>query len=223
MSDLSVTRVQDALRELAQGGHDIISRPGGLTLQGKHYPMAYGHGLELPEKQHVHRGYSILPLSESGNVAFIFSSNGDDTKGNVSKLYSATVMRPTTFSPNSVKHWYEHMFSFHDYVDWYGEDTGYGRGHDIHETLGKMKNIKGEYVIVNHPNTVIDFSRIKEHDPAEASWNTITNNMRFGNTKWVSHPKELDLKNLGSVVHVYDAKSDTSHLYHPESEKLIRL
>lgn len=221
MSDLSVTRVQDALRELAQGGHDIISRPGGLTLQGKHYPMAYAHGLELPEKQNVHRGYSILPLSESGNVALIYS--GNDTKSNVPKTHSVNVMHPATYNPSG-KHWYETTFSVHDDVDWYGEDTGYGSSHhDIHEALDKMRSIKGEYAIVNHPNTVLDFSRVNEHGPAEASWNTIANNMRFGNTEWVSHPKELDLRSLGSVVHVYDAKSHTSHLYHPESERLIRL
>lgn len=220
MSDLSVTDVQEHLRHLAAGGHDIISRPGGLTLQGRNYPMAYAHGLEL--HTNFHRGYSIFPLNESGNVAFVYSSNENNKA--ISRTNSVNVMHPATYSSKGGKHWYETTFSVHDDVDWYGEDTGYGSSHhDIHEALDKMKNIKGQYWIVNHPNSVQDYARLKEHDPAEAAWNTVTNNMRFGYKEWVPHPKELDLRRLGSVVHVYDAKSDTSHLYHPESEKLIKL
>lgn len=234
MGDLSVTRVQEALRGLAEGGHDIISRVGGVGLSGKHYPMAYAHGLEFPENQKHYRGYSVVPLSESGNVALIYSSN--DTKHGAAKLDSAHVMHPVSHlgrndsSGIPAKHWYESLFSAEDEVDWYSEGAQWytSAGRDIHESMDKMVKVPGEYSIYgeNLPknrNDSKNLHRLKEHNPAEAAWNTITNNMRFGHTKWVPHPKELDLRNLGRVVHVYDKKSDTSHLYHPETEQLFKI
>lgn len=224
MSDLSVTRVQDALRELAQGGHDMISHVGGLSLFGKHYPMAYAHGLELPDNQRYHKGYTMLPVSESGNAVLVYSDNGPKTTGTWSQtVRSTSLMNPLTFHHREPKHWYETHSEITDF-DWIHDNDM-----DIHKAINNMGKVPSLYRVYERDGegdklkVTEDWSRIKEHDPAEASWNTITNNMRFGHEEWAPHPKELNLRTLGRVVHVYDRRSDTSHLYHPETEQLIKI
>lgn len=47
MLDLNVLDVQKALRKYADYGHDVISDPQAVLLEGKPYRMSLGHRLDI--------------------------------------------------------------------------------------------------------------------------------------------------------------------------------
>lgn len=224
MPDLSVTDVQNALREQRDIGHDMISHPGGLVFDGKHYPMAYAHGLEIPSPGDYRNiaSLSIIPVSESGNVALLYSSafNGKHT------AHSTTLMNPHLSQEHKdFKHWYTTHPEHEDLDVWTNPELS------TSESISKMAKSRGRLTtsvygtrnVDTEPDTELPLSRIHEHNPAEAAWNTVTNNMVFTSGPWVPHPKELDISKLGKFIHVRDTKGRASYLYHPESEKMIKL
>lgn len=229
MSDLSVTKVQEHLRNLAELGHDMVSRPGGLIFHDKPYPMAYGHGLLLSDKRNAGFGLSMLPVSESGNVGLVDTS----TKSANASISSTTLMHPLMVKDDLSKriegltHWYTPHPDEDDYDIWTNPEI------KPHEALQKMGRAKGRLTVVGERvrqanqelEEELPLSRLHEHNPADATWNTIANNMAFGRSEkeFPLRPKNLELASLGHVIHVHDASTKSGYLYHPESEKLIKL
>lgn len=236
MSDLSVTQVQAHLRALAGQGHDIISRPGGLTLNGKHYPMVHGHGISVTNDDYAH-GTTIVPVSESGNVGLVTSLHlGLINPTYADRAYqdirqSTTLMHPhiTDYHGDGVSD-VRHIYVPHPDEDDY--DVWSNPTLSTHEALQKMSRVGGRFT-TSKPNpddieSILEkempMSNINEHNPAEAAWNTIAANMIYGTSKELpQRPSNLDLASMGRFIHVHDVHKKDSYLYHPETERLVKL
>ena len=74
MSNLRVTDVQAFLRQYANTGHDVLSDPRHLHLDGKKYSMAVGHELYIPSESTDTDLHSFLQQSERPLISVVRSS-----------------------------------------------------------------------------------------------------------------------------------------------------
>ena len=83
MSDLRVTDVQAALRHFAGVGHDVLTDPRAVHLDGQRYGMAVGHHLQLlPEdKNNTRHLNSYLMQAERPIISTLSSSSSDSYGG----------------------------------------------------------------------------------------------------------------------------------------------
>ena len=83
MSDLRVTDVQAALRHFAGVGHDVLTDPRAVHLDGQRYGMAVGHHLALfpGEKNNTRHLNSYLMQAERPIISTLSSSSSDSYGG----------------------------------------------------------------------------------------------------------------------------------------------
>jgi hypothetical protein len=250
MAELSVTEVQAHLRNFAESGHDVISRPGSFMLKGKPF-MSYGSGLYLPS--HKRTGNisltNIIPVGESGNVAEV---NMWHTKHlhELSNLRDASYWVPEDWASEQVALLHPKSVTesstgeTHHSYDLHPEQSTYFQGRDyegdfsqsrLPKAVQEMGKAEGHYRtatvedIAHHRGTAypVSLSELKNHNPAKASWHVVAYNMHVPSQ--IPHipektlPAGLDIRNLGQFVHVFDDTTGSSYLYHPESEKMAKI
>ena len=90
MSNLRVTDVQAALRHFSNTGHDVLTDPRALHLDGEKFKMASGHSLWMPSEDTTHTHLqSSLTQSESPLLSYITTSFRKPKDG-IQNLYRST-------------------------------------------------------------------------------------------------------------------------------------
>jgi hypothetical protein len=225
MSDVSVIDVQNALRGHAERGHDVLSHPGGVVIKNVKYPMAFGHALELDHPGMPSRIHSIIPLNESGNALHVISSRNH---------WDKLALHPTIHTPFSgavrpgrgvdddkqSSHWaYMHPSGADDYKslsDYYRVS-----GMNTNEFYKHAQSFPARLDTLTEEGIVdLPLSEMKRHNPAEATWDSLVKHTLWSRPDM---PHGLDSRNLGKIVLVGHHPSQTSHLYIPDTEQLIKL
>lgn len=247
MADLSVTEVQAHLRNFAESGHDSISRPGSFVFKGKPF-MSYGSGLYLPSQKKPTRVFlsTLIPVGESGNVAETYAGhtrqNGnnrditprtpdDGTREQVGLLHPQSI---TETSTGNVHHSYFYHPDGGDYVPdgphlddpsqpmllKAVQNMGKAKAHYKTATVDDLRNSRG----TTYPALS---SELKNHNSAQASWHWIASELN--GPSQIPHipekrlPKDIDIRNIGQFVHVFDDETGSSYLYHTDSERMVKI
>lgn len=81
MSNLRVTDVQDALRHFAGVGHDVLTDPRAVHLDGQRYGLAVGHHLQMYPGTSIKHLDSYLMQAERPIISNLTSSSWDTSDG----------------------------------------------------------------------------------------------------------------------------------------------
>lgn len=216
MSDVSVLDVQNALREHAERGHDVLSHPGGVVIKNVKYPMALGHGLELDHPGMPSNIHSIIPLNEGGNAMHVVSSRNHWDKFALNPLLTSG---NTLEDDKRKSHWtflnshQEEHSSLSDYYKF--------KDMDVNEYYKHAQKMPAQLNTITEKGVVeLPLSELKRHNPTEATWNSLVNHVLWNREDM---PHGLDMRNLSKVVLVGHHPSQTSHLYIPDTEQLVKL
>jgi len=216
MKNLSVLDVQRILREHADpqnnGGHDVISQPGAVTIKGTTFPLTFSHSLvvEHPESSYTSPTSltTHIPLNESGNVMQVLSRTRRLGETNLRHHY-------TVHQPASVPTGHPQLPIYHTYH--------WNRDRD----LENIEDPKEFYLNAQKaPST-----NVTNHNPSEAAWGHMMGDFYdddMSPTMWFPKPHDMDIKHFGKLVGVVHGRNPnwseiTTHLYDPTNEKLITL
>lgn len=214
MSRWSVTDVQKALRDYADRGHDVLSDPQYLMLNGKRYGLAVSHHLSFHGTTYKRRPASPEPetaltshlmQSERPLVSTVFSRKQKTPMG-------AQLMIPElTYRNNKID---AHHFG-HATVT--ADDISFAGGEGVHD------------VLKHHQKMVVpDFGITRRADTVDSYIDT---NPMTAEERSQFNPKEA-LSNLVRVgnpfdglirVHLNSEFFAPSHVYDPRSERLLEL
>lgn len=215
MAELSVTDVQKALRALSSKGHDVLTHPGGVVLDGKKYPLSYGHGIDF-ETANTYNMRSLIPLNEGGTVGTVSTSSSHphktavlmqpgleyNLKGNVSSYYTLhPADTPATYNENSI--------------------SQLERGRKLKPSLHVMTQLSPAYDDYSYENVSDEnvHKLLKTHNIENAAWDTIN---RLISHRSSDNSTGLKFPTLSQTILVNHRHGNQHYLYDIGTEQLTR-
>ena len=137
MSDLRVTDVQAALRHFAGVGHDVLTDPRAVHLDGQRYGMAVGHHLQMypGDKTNFRHLLSYLMQAERPIISNLRTSSRDTSGGFSMHVRETGVYKPHRYM-DDLSELIGHHDNFRDAdlpdgegdIGWHQEETEVPKG-----------------------------------------------------------------------------------------------
>jgi hypothetical protein len=204
---LDVIRVQKILRDSANDGHDVVTNPKTVHIDGKPYGMAVGHNLSIRDYSHKpsdHDLNSYFLQSESPVLSHLSSSPKDR---------ESQVMVPEgnmgyTFHFNNNNN--EHDMYFHESKNKDGTwqpSVSQGNVKDRHESLKMHSNLDPK-----HWNTE---KRLKNFNMQEDFAERVSPAAPFSGLIGITHYQHTGTEEGGTL-------KKAKYTYNPETEQLLK-
>jgi hypothetical protein len=229
MSDLRVTDVQAALRHFQSVGHDVMTNPRMLNLEGREYGLAALHHLSVLKDNRGDLLHSYLMQSERPLLSEVHTQSFEPEDGiqRISRFVQPHQPRMHTNTKTGTSyHGYESNSYVTDPGSWgddsyapvgsvlWTPDTFWTQGphKDIHEALESHRSAD-----VSHTGTVItdgSYKNARAMDSAD----------RFNNKEALANtlPRGDIFKGLVSVTHSLPNNKSARYTYNPDTEQLFK-
>lgn len=229
MSDLRVTDVQASLRHFQSVGHDVLTNPRMLNLEGREYGMSLIHHLSMLKGNHFDGLSSFLMQSERPLISHVISNTLENEDGNYK---NSRFVQPLTPGMNiSTKQ----GTSFHHYTDetdvhepgHWGDDSFAPVGStlwtpDAYWAQGPHKNI--HEALESHRGSDINHTGKVVVDGSYKNSRAMDSADRFNHTEALANilPKGETFKGLVSVTHHLPDRKVARYIYNPDTEQLLK-
>lgn len=230
MSALRVTDVQAALRHFQSVGHDVLTNPRMLNLDGREYGIAALHHLRVfhnrGELLQSHLMQSERPLLSEMHTQSFEPENGMQR---ISRFVSPLQPRIHTSEKKGTSH---HSYESNTYISdpgyWaedshapvgsvlWTPDTFWTQGphhKDIHEALESHRSSEVSHIGTLIPNG--SYKNARAMDSAD----------RFNNKEALANtlPSKEVFKGLVSVSHTLPDNKRANYIYNPDTEQLLKV
>lgn len=211
MADLSVTDVQEHLRHYAQGGHDILSHPNMVHVQGTPYGMVVGHNLYITDTKNrnvLNSISSFIMQKERPLITHIMSRFHSDKPTAIQAMQHGMVHNSPVYLHSNE----DHALYFPD-----PRDSTFQPGvfQNVHEAISAQAHpdfsLKPNKHVINGVTRQMTAREHANFDHKEA----------LSQLLWSTPP----FKGLVHVHHVPnpdEVRDVRSYTYDPQTEKLIR-
>lgn len=211
MADLSVTDVQEHLRHYAQGGHDILSHPNMVHVQGTPYGMVVGHNLFIIDTKNrnvLNHLSSFIMQKERPLITNITSQYHSEKPTAISAMHHGMVHNSPVYRHSNE----DHSLYYPD-----PRDSTFQPGvfQNVHEAISAQAHpdfsLKPNEHVINGVTRQMTAREHANFDEKKALSDLLWSTPPFKGLVHVHHMPDFD-----------EVRDVRSYTYDPQTEKLIR-